>query len=127
MNSQDLTKYGFYVWIPLSEIAISKEAPSEPGVYILRLKRSFGRLVGNSDILYIGSTTDINHRLLKNFIGGKGGKTTQRIHYYLIEMGYLNNVEVSWKLTSDYKSLEKELLRIYEKDHHELPPWNRQK
>lgn len=61
---------------------------------------------------------------------GKGGKTTKRIYFYLVNKGYTDHVDVSWKLTNDKqtaKAIEEELRRKYELDHDELPHWNRQK
>ena len=124
MNSKDLEKYGFKNWIPFTNISLV-DIPRKSGAYILRLNRSFGRLVGESDILYIGSTFNLNQRFIENYLGGRGGETTQRIHNYLIEKGYMDKVEVSWILTKDYSRIEKKLREQYEEEHHELPPWNR--
>jgi hypothetical protein len=124
--SKDLINYGFSSWKQFSKLK-EGDIPEEPGVYVLRLDKTFGRLVGESDILYMGSTENLRKRLWGNYIKGRGGKTTKRIHYYLISLGYLDRVEVSWVKSGDYKSLEEKLREEYEKDHHELPPWNRQK
>jgi len=115
---------GFKNWIPFTNISLV-DIPRKSGAYILRLNRSFGRLVGESDILYIGSTFNLNQRFIENYLGGRGGETTQRIHNYLIEKGYMDKVEVSWILTKDYSRIEKKLREQYEEEHHELPPWNR--
>lgn len=130
MDSKDLLNYGFSSWILFSKLAKSKSIPKKPGVYVFRLNRRFGRLKGESDILYVGHTENLEHRFIDNYYRGKGGKTTKRIHFYLVNKGYTDHVDVSWKLTNDKqtaKAIEEELRRKYELDHDELPPWNRQK
>lgn len=126
MMSGDLISHGFSSWKRLSKLT-RRELPEESGVYVFRLDKTFGRLVGESDVLYIGSTKNLRNRLWRNYIKGRGGKTTKRIHYYLMKLRYLDRVEVSWVKLGDYESLEEKLREEYEKDHHELPPWNRQK
>jgi len=129
MDSCSLIRYGFLKWYRLLDIKYgSVDIPSSPGVYVFRLDRCFGRLQGSSDILYIGHAKNLCERILENHLRGKGGKTTKRIHYYLCKMNYLEYVEVSWITTDSVKDsigMEKLLLKEYEKDHHELPPWNR--
>ncbi|MBW9220622.1 hypothetical protein KKP91_00150 [Methanothermococcus sp. SCGC AD-155-M21] len=197
MDSKDLEIYGFTSWVKLSKLKENegKDIPEKSGVYVFRLDRKFGRLVGESDILYIGiigTYDNLRKRIYKDYILGenirKDYKTIQRIHTYL-DLGYLDKVEVSWIELKDLKKLineledlkksvkeirenlmkklknsenlivkllddleksleliedvrekeiydedyEKELgnnykeklLEKYEKDHHELPPWNR--
>jgi len=124
-----LERYGFGKWHRLIDIkkgVIKCPKNIETGaVYIIRLNRKFGRLKGESDILYIGSTGDLHDRIVENFLRGRGGKTTKRIHDYLVHKGYLNVAEVSWVFSENYEELEDKLLKVYEEDHHELPPWNR--
>ena len=125
MNSKELEKYGFREWINFSDVSKSK-IPESPGVYILRLYKQFRRLNGYSDILYIGSTANLRRRIYRNYIKSQGGLTTQRIHRYLFSKGYLDKVEISWIISEKYKETETLLLKNYEDEHHELPPWNRQ-
>jgi len=124
MNSQDLERYGFKEWVPFNELPRTGMR-HEGGVYILRLDTSFGRLNGVSDIVYVGSTTDFSSRFMKNYSGGTGGLTTQRIHDYLVRKGYAVRVSASWVATEDFQ-IERNLLKRYEEELHELPPWNRQ-
>ena len=126
MNSKDLKIYGFEVWMPLDEQMI-KSLPPEHGVYVMRLNRVFGRLKGESDILYVGSTDDLHQRIVNNYWRGRGGETTKRIRNYLFSKNYLSQVEVSWVVCQSPKNLEAKILERYENEHHELPPWNRQK
>jgi len=133
LDSASLTEYGFREWHKLSAIKTgSTSLPHKPGTYVLRLNRHFERLKGKSDILYIGCTEKggtLNSRI-GGFLRGTGGddRTAKRIRRNLVERGYLNHVEVSWVTTDSRekaRTLEKHLLRQYEEDHEELPPWNR--
>ncbi|MBW9222793.1 hypothetical protein KKP97_07095 [Methanothermococcus sp. SCGC AD-155-C09] len=136
MDSKSLRIYGFESWINLFELKINKKILSEknpenkPVVYVLKLDEKFGRLFGKSDILYIGYTKNLEDKIYNEYILGEKinekTKTAKRIHTYLIRSGYLGKVEVSWIEIEDYESLKKKLLEKYGKDHHELPPWNRQ-
>lgn len=125
MNSTDLKKFGFKNWYYFKEIDES-EIRNKCGIYIIKLNKIFGRLKGESDILYIGHTTNFKTRFFKNYLNGTGGITTQRIHQYLIKKKYINKTMISWIFTKNY-DLEGELRDKYEEEHHELPPWNRHK
>lgn len=128
MNSSDLLK--FDKWIQLDSLLdpqFQDKVPYESGIYVFRLDRIFGRLLGESDILYIGSNEGggtINDRLIKNYLKGTGGRTTRRIHHYLFRKDYVKKVSVCWIITRNFQ-FEKELLERYEEQHDELPPWNR--
>lgn len=127
-------KKDFQEWVPLAEIEKNHkllEKAKFAGTYIFRKLggEKFGRLRGESDIIYIGSTgvrkgssQTIYDRVYGDFILlSKPGRVTQRIHKLLMERNYLNKAEVAW---CD-KNIEAELLERYEADHDELPPWNR--
>jgi len=129
MDSKELEKrYGIKFWCKLSDDLndLKQKIPKEPWVYAFRLNRYLEMLKGKSDILYIGSSKDLQKRIIKNYLKGVGGQTTKRIHNCLIERKYKNFIEVGLKSTKDYKNLEKKLLDKFEKDHDQLPPWNRQ-
>ena len=128
MHSRDLAQ--FSKWVRFDTYLgprFTEDIPCRSGVYVFRLDRSFGRLVGESDILYIGSNArggTLYDRFMKNYLRGTGGRTTRRIHGYLFNRGYIGKAEVSWIATEDVQ-LEKDLLEQYEEQHHEIPPWNR--
>jgi len=100
--------------------------PGKKGLYVLRLNERFGRLKGSSDILYIGWSENLRHRLWDNYKTGTGGGTTQRVHNYLKKKDYSERVEIGWEVGVP-RDKEKRLLKQYEQEHHELPPWNRQR
>jgi len=117
----------FRKWIPLQ--TVNKQVlPPVPAVYVLKhIEGCFPRLIGESDILKIGATTNLLRRIIREYVKGAGGETTKRIHRYLMDYGYMKKVELGFAefRVDKCKPLERELLQQYEEDHHELPPWNR--
>jgi hypothetical protein len=115
---------GFGSWRPFESRNV-REAPQVIGVYVLR--KADGKLVcrlrGESDILYIGSTTSkggLRQRLVQYFHPGPTQWTNQRINSFLKKYA----MEVAWCPTSEPINLEHDLLRKYLSDHDELPPFN---
>jgi len=126
MDSKSLEKYGFKDWHLLNKLAISEVLYKQEGVYVIKSKISLQRRVGKSDILYIGSSDNLVRRIFGNYLGGVGGGTTQRIHKLLFEEGYLEKTDIGWALTKEFRKLEKDLKMEFEREHRELPPWNKQ-
>ena len=128
MHSQDPhIKAHFLTWNLLNELK-SNEIPRSQGTYILRLAggKSFGRLSGVSDILYIGSTINkLDERVYQMIHPGPTQSTNKRITRLIQKY----QIEISWctllpnSLTP--RKFEKCLLGDYEQDHDELPPLNR--
>ncbi len=135
MKSNELSKKGFVNWQPFKQDILNL-APKECGVYVIRLTsgRLCGRLKGESDILYIGSTTSksgLKHRLRGYFSSSKANSTTNtRINSFINKY----DMEISWHTmglvtASSYKhkkavTLEADLLFQYSEEHDELPPFN---
>lgn len=125
MNSAQLGQKGFSLWYPFNEQSI-KNAPKRWGAYVIRTTggKSFGRLRGKSDILYIGSTKNkrgLNQRLTQFLNPGPTQWTSQRINKFIKKYP----VEVAWRISDEPRNLESELLQQYFKEHEELPPLNR--
>lgn len=107
------------------------QIPAEPAVYALMHEQPFGRLLGESAILYVGSTGEL---------GGKSDRCRLRIYKYpngnhaqeirrriqaLVESGI--NVMLYWWLhasKAEASKAEGRLLQQYEAEHGELPPFN---
>lgn len=105
-----------------------------PAVYALLHERPFGRLRGESAILYIGCTGEL---------GGTSDRCRLRIYRYpngihaqeiqnrakaLVDEG--TAVSFMWLHQSsreDASALEAQLLQHYETEHGELPPFNSRK
>jgi len=127
MDFDDILKEWNLKWISFEEIR--KEALDVhiiEGIYFFRFNKEIETISGEkTDIIYIGHSLDINKRFIRNYLGGQGGKTTQRIYQNLIGKHYLNKINVSWHGSSSSRKLEAELLRSFEDKYHQLPVWNR--
>lgn len=106
-----------------------RKAPKSPGVYILRMKNAeqFARIKGNTDILYIGSTSNLKSRFNGYNNPGKSQYTNLKVNNFV--KNFKHEAEFMWKVEEGLesaKSSEHELLRRYLNEHHELPPLNGQ-
>lgn len=128
MNSSDLNKNNL-VWTNFTlknKEGILERSTLDIGVYIIRTDKSFGRLKGSSDILYIGKTNTkggFKTRMKQYFNPGPSQLTNIRIN------NFLNNnhvfMEILFLKDNDPESLERDLLKKYMEEHLELPPFNR--
>ena len=129
MDSDSIAHYGFNQWHSFSlgnRQSVLRVAGTSPGVYVIRRNGDrFGRLRGNSDILYIGKTTGQNGmrvRIGAYFNPGLTQWTNQRIHLFLQRQ---MPMEISFVVTENPRQLESQLIQQYIEDHDELPPFNR--
>jgi hypothetical protein len=126
MDSESLRQLGHLLeWRPLDRLTVQDTPYKQESVYMFRSGFQMQRKRGSSDILYIGSSNNLVRRILGNYLGGVGGPTTKRIHGLLFEEGFLHKTDVGWVTTEIYESLEDELLARFQKEHGELPPWNK--
>jgi len=101
-------------------------APQSPGVYVFRIEESpCGRLLGHSDLIYIGTTTrqGLSGRL-RNHANQKDGR-----HWLRRIPNEVGRLEVAWLALETHAAArikESELLAQYAREHIELPPGNRQ-
>lgn len=109
----------FDSWIPLSNLSLSDipQDKDESFVYIFR-RQSTKR------VIYIGGTSNLQQRMFKNYIGGTGGGTTQRIHDLLLNKCEVWDTEVAWRKSSNLKEDERRLREVYCSVHGNLPEWN---
>lgn len=127
MNSTHLSQFEkqFSKWYPFNKQGI-KNAPGQPGVYVIRTAQSqrFGRLKGESDILYIGSCEarkGLRQRLQHYLHPGPTQWTNRRVN----QLAKKYQMEVAWCVCDEPRNFEHDLLIRYLKDHDELPPFNR--
>ncbi len=120
MQSKDVP--GLSTWAKWRSDVL-KTAPDSPGIYVLRLEsgQRIERLIGSSDIVYIGCSVDstVRSRLTDHY------KTNDSFRRVRKEVG---EMEVSWRpLETDreVRLWESDLIVQYERDHIELPPLNR--
>ena len=126
MDSKQVSQIckGISEWHPFNKETV-KSAPGQHGIYIFRMAQSkrFGRLKGESDILYIGSAKGgrgLRGRLQQYFSPGHRQLTNIRIH----AMAKKYDMEIAWYPYAEASNLELQLLRQYFEDHDELPPLN---
>lgn len=110
----------FGEWVSFSKLCLANisDVHEHGCVYMFRT-------IGDNLILYIGETGNIRQRLYRNYIGGVGGSTTQRIHNILFQDDNYKKVEISWKETKSRKADESRLLVEYTRRYGQLPLWNK--
>ena len=125
MRSADLTGFQWHDWPP-----DLRALPNLRCVYAFRLRPRpegpavFGRLRGESDLLFIGATRRLRDKLQGYLEPRHHAREGIRLHEFLSLRGYGPAVQLGYR-PSDYPTQEeRELLRRYEQEHHELPPWN---
>jgi len=102
--------------------------PKEPGVYRIVTSEPFGRLRGQSNIIYIGCSSR----------GGQGlwlevGNllNPQRQHFYTLEPIRHSELQLEYEYVTtpaeEAEDIEYHLIDQYEREHLELPPANRAK
>jgi excinuclease UvrABC nuclease subunit len=132
MDSNDLKKRGFGVWQPFgltSEHTLLRELPTSFGVYSMRLSNSEPMTQGSSDIAYIGRATNQNGvlgRIRQYFHPGWRQSTNLKMKARLVDGIKL---EIAFVTTADAESaihLESELLLLFEAEHTQKPPYNKQ-
>lgn len=120
MKSSDIKELsGWVKW----SLAAVESAPSSPGVYVLRMEgqKEISRVIGSSDIVYIGSCKrgTIKDRLKWHF---KKNRALDRISKMV------GQLEVAWRSFAAGEHVELcecELIGRYEQHHVDLPPVNR--
>ena len=119
-----------YRWsarIPLSKGMLSG-IPKQSGVYRILTREPFGRLRGQSDIIYIGcSSKGIQGLWLE--IGNL--LNPHRQHFYTLEPMRKPGLQLDYEYAAtpakEAEDIEYHLLDRYEQEHLELPPANRAK
>ena len=113
---------GFSSWYSLN--GAIKVAPQKSGTYVIRMSggKCFGRLQGETDIVYIGSTERPLKRRFYEFLRpGPTQWTNQRIN----QLSKKFSLEIAWSENDNPKIFEHNLLRQFLKEHDEFPPLNR--
>ena len=102
------------------------------GVYAFRLKKKFGRLIGESNILYFGKCVQnpkrnkrpgVWHRL-QNYRQKNAG-ASDRLKELEQKVGGKSEIEYSYVICEGARETEKALLENYFSKHFEYPPLNR--
>jgi excinuclease UvrABC nuclease subunit len=125
------TWYPFYKDAKKDLLAI---APHLPGVYVIRWHKRFKRFLGETDIVYIGCATygkrrsrkGLNRRIYGYLNTSERRRTSYRVMTWVGEIGNFEIAFIVCNNDNDAKELENTLLREFEEEHAELPPFNRQ-
>ena len=123
MDSRQFQKE-FSEWYPFNEQGVIN-APRQRGAYVIRKAggQRFGRLRGESDILYIGKAETkggLKQRLQQHMRPGPTQYTNQRIK----KLARKYEMEVAWHACEKPRNVEHHLLSKYVSKHDELPPLN---
>jgi hypothetical protein len=122
MNSLTLKEKGFAEFLPLKGLQFSSLPQNKNSIIVIADATVTGKPA--SDILYIGKTKKPAKRIFGGYLAGYGGKTTRKIHSTLFDEGYIEKASVSWMLTDNPKTAQKELLENFKKEHGDYPAWN---
>ena len=126
MDSKSITEQypEFSEWMIFTKELIP-DLPTGKGSFVFRKVggEQVKRTKGESDILYIGSTvteSSLRNRLEYFFKPRKKSSTENRINSYL----WKNQIELTYIIETKPGEIEQQLLKQYEKEHSELPPFN---
>jgi len=131
MDSNSLSRKGFERWQSFNlkaEATLSGGLPMFSGVYVIKNDVSFGRFVGESDIVYIGSASGekgLRGTILQYFNPGPAQDTNKRINGILHLHPGLKLSYILIPSADEANALESSLLNEYDRQHGELPPANR--
>jgi len=122
MNSTSIKEMGFTEWYPLKSLSFSNLPYNKGSVFVIIDKTLSGK--GVSDVIYVGRSKKLTKKILGGYVSGYGGKNAKKINSKLFDEGYMDKTAISWILSDDPKSLQKELLTKFSKEHGEVPSWN---
>jgi hypothetical protein len=122
MNSLTLKEIGFSDPLPLGTLSFSN-LPQNKSVVFAIVDTTLSRKT-ETDILFIGRAKKPVKKLLGSFIAGYGGKSGKKINAELLNGGYLEKAAVSWILSDDPRTTQKEVLNKFVEEQGGYPVWN---
>lgn len=133
MEKRELEAIGFVGWEPFSlqnEKQLLQSLPAVFAVYSIVFTERCARENSCSDIAYIGKATNqkgLRHRIRQYFHPGHSNRTNIRLKEHmksnlLMSLGYL-----VCQSSEQASHIESDLLLRYEKEHKELPLFNKRK
>ena len=125
MNSLTLKESGFSQSCSLKTISFSSLPSNSGNVFAIIDTSLTGK--AETDILYIGRSKRFAKRILGGYLAGYGGKNTKKISASLLGDGYIEKTAISWMSCDKPKTMQKELLDKYVKEHGKAPLWNASK
>jgi hypothetical protein len=134
MDSRSIAHRGFRskeAFACTSEQELLELLPTSPGVYVVFLAKPEARHIGHSDVAYIGTATNVGGlrgRLRQYFHPGVSQSTNIAMRKRLSVVDC--SLQITW-VTSESSEfatrLESDLLIQFDRDHGELPPFNRRR
>jgi len=119
-----MNSWNWSPWYPMDPSSSNIAVPDSSGIYEIRTDYEFGRLRGNSTLIYIGSAASLRRRFQgQRFVDPE--RYLSRTEKLLLKGGHV--VDFRYATTSDIataRRLEAERLSDYEQKHWELPPGN---
>lgn len=97
-----------------------RKLPAVSGIYRIHTQKLFPRLLGKTDIVYIGKGQNLRKRLL-SFFGYGTRRATHRFDR-LKQKGF--KLAFSFLISKNPEALEKQEIKKYELRHLEIPPLN---
>lgn len=118
--------------LPWKDVLLDRKGiSSSPAVYALLLDQRFPRLIGSTQVLYVGQTSrlggdsDRSRLYGYRYPSGKHGRLIRSKADRLTELGH--QITFRWVIVGskdDAKEIERKLLEMHLKEHLELPPFN---
>jgi len=123
MGAQMITTDAFRNWLPLRQLSLAHLSKHGDCAAVYGFRDH-----STGEMLKFGNTGHLRNRMFRNYIGGVGGGTTQRIHAELFVSDMIDRVEVAWLQTEDKAQAvrkEKEFRAEYKKVVGRRPIWDR--
>jgi len=115
--------YEWSAWYPLDREVVGRVVSDKPGVYEVRWKDgTIPRFRGSSEVLYIGQAKGLRGRILQMLTLGAPHIANVPIDW-AIKNSY--SLQFRWVQNDSPRQCEKELLREYQRQHIDTPPFNR--
>lgn len=112
----------FQNWLPLKSVSLDQFPRCGQCAIVYALRD------GNTkEILKYGMTACARDRVFKNYIGGNGGSTTQRIYDNLFMDGFIEHIEIAWIETlsgAEAELKEKQVRAAFIKANGHRPVWD---
>lgn len=122
MNSSTLKEMGFSDLSPLSHLSFS-DLPQNNGIVFAIINTALTGKPG-TDIVYLGRAKKPARKLLGSVIAGYGGKNSRKINAKLFNDGSFEKAAVTWIVSDDPKTTQKDFLSKFVEEQGDSPVWN---
>jgi hypothetical protein len=109
--------------LPFGELNVEKQIPSVPGIYVVFSEKSFVRLRGKTNIVYIGKANNLSQRV-PTLWKGTMRRAKERFDDLRKNTEYKNLYFRCYYPYPEPEKKEEEELKSFKRKHLELPPLN---